>query len=331
MSTYSIIQWMFFFYVYCFAGWCIESSYVSLKERKFTNRGFMRGPFLPLYGSGAIMMLVVSMPFRDHLVLTYVAGCVGATVLEYVTGVTMEALFKIRYWDYSNNRFNFQGHICLGTSLAWGFLTILMTEVVHVPVETFVLSLPNQLLTVLTLILSVGIAADFALSFKAAIDLRDVLVKMEQIKGEMVHLQKRLDVMIALAGQEVANYRAALTEGVNSAVDEWTEGMSLHIEDVKSGIESKLEAAKNIVLAKHAEYFGEIREDLLELKTRYAVYVADRNRLGKIRDFFQKDMIRSNPHMTSRKYSEAFEELRQGMNGEENGNKKKDGSETEIS
>ena len=58
------------------------------------------------------MMLVVSMPFQDNLVLVYIAGCIGATVLEYVTGVTMEALFKVRYWDYSKNKFNFQGHIC---------------------------------------------------------------------------------------------------------------------------------------------------------------------------------------------------------------------------
>lgn len=94
MYHYTAIQWLFFFYFYCFFGWCFESTYVSLKSRKLVNRGFCRGPFLPLYGSGAIMMLVVSMPFQDNLVLVYIAGCIGATVLEYVTGVTMEALLK---------------------------------------------------------------------------------------------------------------------------------------------------------------------------------------------------------------------------------------------
>ena len=102
---------------------------MSFKSRKLVNRGFMRGPFLPLYGSGAIMMLIVSMPFQDNVILTYLAGVAGATVLEYITGVTMEALFKVRNWDYSNQRFNFQGHIWLSSSIAWGFLTILMTRV----------------------------------------------------------------------------------------------------------------------------------------------------------------------------------------------------------
>ena len=253
MYSYTVTQWLFFFYIYCFAGWCIESAYVSFMEKKLTNRGFMRGPFLPLYGSGAIMMLVVSMPFRGRIILTYLAGCVGATVLEYVTGVVMEALFKMRYWDYSDKPLNFQGHICLGTSLAWGFLTILMTEAVHVPVEHLVLSVPGRLLTVLTYVLTVGIAADFALSFKAAIDIRNVLVRMEQVKREMLHIQKRLDVIIALTNQGMTNYKTTLAENVSTVKEELAEGMGMCIEDVRSGIESRLETVKNIVLTKPAE------------------------------------------------------------------------------
>ena len=296
MFHYTIIQWIFFFYIYCFAGWCIESAYVSIRTRKLTNRGFMRGPFLPLYGSGAIMMLVVSMPFRDNLVLTYIAGCIGATVLEYVTGVTMEALFKVRYWDYSKNKFNFQGHICLGTTLSWGVLTILMTEFVHVPVEKFVLSIPLQVLTVITLVLTVGIAADFALSFKAAIDLRNILMKMEQAKEELVRIQKRLDVIIALTSEDIANRK-----------NEFTESMT----ELKNGIESKLESLKNAVQTRPSEYLESVKEELLELKTRYAVNLEIRNRLGRLKDFFQRDMLRSNPTMTSVKFKEALEELKQ--------------------
>ena len=108
MYHYSLSQWLFFFYFYCFFGWCFESTYVSICERRLVNRGFLRGPFLPLYGSGAIMMLVVSSPFQDSQPLVFLAGCVGSTVLEYVTGVVMEALFKVRYWDYSHKKFNFK-------------------------------------------------------------------------------------------------------------------------------------------------------------------------------------------------------------------------------
>lgn len=162
----------------------------------------MRGPFLPLYGTGAIMMLVVSMPFQNHLFLTFLAGVIGATVLEYVTGVVMEALFKVRYWDYSDQKFNFQGHICLSSSLAWGGLTILMTEVIQKYVEKAVFLIPSTILSVVTLLLTCYIVSDFTLSFKAAMDLRDILIKMEKAKEELKHLQKRLDVLIAISENE---------------------------------------------------------------------------------------------------------------------------------
>lgn len=170
----------------------------------------MRGPFLPLYGTGAIMMLVVTIPFKGNLVLTYLAGCVGATVLEYVTGVLMEALFKVRYWDYSNKKFNFQGHICLSSTLAWGFLTILMTEVVHKPIEQLAFMIPGMGMNIATFLLTIYIAGDFAVSFRAALDLRDVLSKLEKVKEEIEHMQKRLDVLIALKEDDVKEELAEL-------------------------------------------------------------------------------------------------------------------------
>lgn len=318
MYSYSVIQWLFFFYFYCFCGWCVESTYVSIKNRRLTNRGFMRGPFLPIYGSGAIMMLVVSIPFQDSIVLTYLAGCVGATVLEYVTGVVMEALFKVRYWDYSDKRFNFQGHICLGTTLSWGFLTILMTEFVHVPVERLVLSIPAQALTVVTLALTAAIFADFALSFKAAIDLRDILVKMEQAKQEMLRIQKRLDVIIALAGEAMENRRDALAESVNTVREEWASGLAarkdefvVSMTELKAAIEGRLESVKSIAQAKSGGHMESFKAEALELKEKYTANAENRKHMARLKDFFQKDILRSNPSMTSVKFKEELEELKQ--------------------
>lgn len=337
MYSYSVIQWLFFFYFYCFCGWCVESAYVSVKDRKLTNRGFMRGPFLPIYGSGAIMMLVVSIPFQDSIALTYVAGCVGATVLEYVTGVVMEALFKVRYWDYSNKKFNFQGHVCLGTTLSWGFLTILMTEIVHVPVERLVLSIPGQVLTVMTLVLTGVIFADFALSFKAAIDLRDILVRMEQAKQELLRIQKRLDGIIALAEEAVESRRDALAESVSTVREELVSGLAARrdefvgsMAELKTNIEGRLKNIKNLAQTGYGERWesvkAELLEEILELKERYAVNVEDRKRMARLRDFFQRGLLRSNPGMTSVKFKEELEELKEA---EKKDAEKKEASEAE--
>ena len=298
MLHYTFIQWLFFFYFYCFFGWCFESTYVSIKSRKLVNRGFMRGPFLPLYGSGGIMMLVVSMPFQDNVLLTYIAGVIGATALEYVTGVTMEALFKVRYWDYSKNKFNFQGHICLGSSLAWGFLTILMTKVIHKPIEHFVLSIPGTVLTVVTCILTIYIVVDFTLSFKAAMDLRDILVKIERAREELERMQHRLDIIIAFNNEEKEQKK---------------QERELRMAELSSSLEQKFNGIKETIQSKPMEYSEAVKEEIADLRARFNLYMDGRKNYRNLLDFYKRDMIRNNPSMASRKFKDAFEELKNAV------------------
>lgn len=306
MLGYNGFQWLFFFYFYCFGGWCFESAFVSLKSRKWVNRGFMRGPFLPLYGSGATMMLVVSMPYRDNVFLTYIAGVIGATALEYVTGVVMEALFKVRYWDYSERLLNFQGRICLRSSLAWGFLTILMTRVIHHPVEQFVLSLPGRALNYLTVLLTIYIVADFTLSFKAALDLRDIMIRIMKLREELERMQKRLDVIIAFNNDEKEQKRL-----------DREERRELRLKDLTAGLEQGFATLKELLLSKPSAYGESVREEIAELRGRFNLYRERERGEKKLLDFYKRDMIRNNPSMRSEAYESAFEELKKIANGEE--------------
>lgn len=316
--NYTWIQWLFFFYFYCFFGWCFESSYVSIKERKPVNRGFMRGPFLPLYGTGALMMLIVSAPFRDNLFLTYIAGCIGATVLEYATGVVMEALFRVRYWDYSDQPFNFQGHICLGSSLAWGGLTILMTRVIHQPIENFVLAIPEGILTMITMVLSIGIAADFTLSFKAAMDLRDVLIRMEEAKKEMQHLQKRLDVLIALSEQakeerkaDRESRREGLAAQMKARIGGLTDYVEIHMGELTEYMEDRFTRLKEKLSL--GELSEEWRDELQEIKEKFRLQEEKRFTLSHQRNFQFRAILKGNPTLRSEKFKEALEELKEAV------------------
>lgn len=295
MYAYSNIQWLFFFYFYCFVGWCFESSYVSACKRKLINRGFMRGPFLPLYGSGAIMMLVVSMPVRDNLFLVYIAGCLGATALEYITGVIMEALFKVRYWDYSNKKFNFQGHICLGSTVAWGFLTILMTEVVHKPIERFALGIPENVLSLLTIVLTIIIVTDFTLSFKTALDLRDVLVRMEKGKEDMLHMMKRLDVILAV---------------LDDVKDAKIQQLEYRADEVTQGIEDRLEKLKSRYKERQNDKISSFLDEIMDIRSRYTIHKAERVRFKSVRNFYKRNLILGNPTMTSVRFKEMLDELK---------------------
>ncbi len=295
MYQYSAIQWLFFFYFYCFFGWVFESTFVSVKARKFVNRGFMRGPFLPIYGSGAIMMLVVSMPFQNNIFLTYIAGCIGATALELVTGVTMEALFKVRYWDYSDQKFNYKGHICLSSTVAWGFLTILMTELVHRVVERVIFIIPYMTVTVLTVLLTIYIIVDFTLSFKAALDLRDLLLGLERAKEEMERIQKRLDVIIAVANDELETRR---------------QNSTMRIDELMESIEEKFNAVKERIKISPSDFVENIGDEIVELRSKFTVEKERRRQFGRLKDFYQRNLIKGNPSMYSKRFAEALEELK---------------------
>lgn len=207
MYEYTWYQWLTFFFIYCFFGWIFESAYVSAKSRRFVNRGFLRLPLLPLYGTGAVMMLWVSLPVKDSLFLVYVFGVIAATLLEYVTGWGMERLFKMKYWDYSSQRFNLKGYICLSSSMAWGFLTILLTEIIHRPIERYVLGLPVMVNMVCVAVTVILFAIDAAESVKAALDLAKVLDAMTSIRAELDDIQVQMALLKAETSDRVADAR----------------------------------------------------------------------------------------------------------------------------
>ena len=210
MYTYAWYHWITFFFFYCFFGWIFESAYVSLKSGHFVNRGFLRLPMLPLYGTGAVMMLWVSLPVKDNLLLVYLSGVVAATILEYVTGYVMERLFKVKYWDYSNQRFNLHGYICLTSSIAWGFLTILMTEVIHRPVERLVLGMNPVVEFAFIGITGAMFIADSVQSTREALDLARALEAMTRMRVELEELQVQIALLKAEAADKAHSRRMVI-------------------------------------------------------------------------------------------------------------------------
>ena len=256
MYEYSWYQWLTFFFIYCFFGWIFESTYVSLKKRQFVNRGFLRLPLLPLYGTGAVMMLWVSLPVKDNLFLVYVSGVVAATVLEYVTGWGMERLFKMKYWDYSNQRFNVKGYICLSSSIAWGFLTILLTEVIHRPIERYVLGLPLLVDLVCVIVVSLLFAADTAESVKAALDLAKVLDAMTNMRAELDDIQVQMALLKAETVQRMEEAREEASQKLGQVRSEAASRTSA----LKEGAAERL----NVIVENTVERMGDLMEDTAE-------------------------------------------------------------------
>ena len=176
--------------IYSFFGWVWETCYVSVKSGKFVNRGFINGPLCTIYGFGAVSVYMILRPFSDNLLYLYLGGVVVATALEYVTAVLMESIFHTSWWDYSDNKFNFQGRICLGASLGWGAFTVILFKVLHPFVESIVILYPVYVGEIGICVIGVGYVVDFAFSAAAAFRIHEKLpvieAAMEQAKGEML-------------------------------------------------------------------------------------------------------------------------------------------------
>ena len=191
-AAYSAGQWMLLFYLCSFAGWCWEVLLHLVRDRRVVNRGFLTGPFLPIYGFGALLVLFVCLPIAGHLWLVALAGTLAASLLEYLTGEAMEALFHVRYWDYSRNKWNLRGHICLLSVAAWAVMSVLMTCVLHPLIHPLLSRVPDVLALACGGMLTLLAAADTVLSVRGALDIRSLLSSMERRASELDALREEI-------------------------------------------------------------------------------------------------------------------------------------------
>ena len=307
MTGYTLVQWIAFFYIYCFLGWCFESGYATIKQRKLTNRGFLRGPYIPIYAFGAIFVLIITDNFQGSILSVYFSGLIAATVLEYITGYVMEKLFKVKYWDYSDHKFNLNGYISLSTSIAWGFLSVLLTEVLQVNVYRFVSMLTEHDLKISIAITSTVFFLDLILSIKAAFSIAKAYAALERAKLEFLEVKDKL----SLIADELLNETQSKIIGIKDSVAERMSQANGYISTgkeslsaLKSEIENVLSSLSNTVASKSPTY--------LELKRKYEVarekYTLTFPKMGKIMSFFIKNMIKGNPGL-NKKYLSQLKEL----------------------
>ncbi len=262
-------NWLVYFYFYCICGWIFESTYVSLSNRKWINRGFMKGPWLPLYGSGAVVILLVTLPFQQYPVAVYFAGAITATILEYFTGVVMLKLFKVRYWDYSHRKIQFQGHICLVSTIAWGFLSLLMVYVVHKPVVKLVNSWNQEVVSIITFIITICMVYDFTNAFREAMDLRSLIIQAEDLKKRLEDMlaeqRDKINESIEESRNQIGEYRK---EAQSRRREQWMETIA-EIEAARERLRQNMEKhSKQLLLHNPGSGFKGLEEETAEIRRR---------------------------------------------------------------
>lgn len=175
---FSLYDIVFYFFIYSFLGWCIEVSYAYFSRGYFVNRGFLYGPFTPIYGVGSLSIILLLNNFKDNILLLFILATILTSALEYITAVILENVFKSKWWDYSEDPFNIKGRICLYFSLAWGAAAAFMVKFIQPLVEKAVSSVDFNIGIILFYCIIVYFIVDFILTLVSLIEFNKVLEKL---------------------------------------------------------------------------------------------------------------------------------------------------------
>ncbi len=182
-----------YFFAYAFLGWVWETIYVSLQERKFVYRGFLLGPYCPIYGFGTLLLLEVLSPLKGNIPLLFVVSLLAMSVLEYLTSYVLEKLFHQRWWDYSNEPLNINGRVALKSSLFWAVMGVVI-----------VLWLQPHVRMVADIVLSFGVWVPFVIGGIMLADATHTIVRLAGFNVLLKQIQMGINARTEHIGELVA-------------------------------------------------------------------------------------------------------------------------------
>lgn len=211
---YTIFNLLIYFIIYSIAGWALESIYRSLCERKIINSGFLIGPFCPIYGTGAIIMLLFLESFKENVLVLFVISFLVLSIWEYIVGILLEKTFNTKYWDYSDHKINIKGRVCLFNSICWGILGVLFIEYIHPFVERNIQFINPLYLNIIIVIITILFIIDTIISIITTINIRTALDKVEELNEQ---IKEKLEEIKKLRSKEI---KADIIENMQNKIDD---------------------------------------------------------------------------------------------------------------
>ena len=190
---YNIVTYFLLFMVYSVAGWIMEVTCKSFEAKKFINRGFMIGPYCPIYGWGAIFITILLKRYISDWIVLFFMSMITCGILEYLTSYVMEKLFHARWWDYSRRKYNINGRICLETLVPFGLLGLTIMYITNPIILNALQSIPDNILNVIAIVLFVMFTIDGIVSLKVVSNVRATSTKLNKEAKTMDNTEETLD------------------------------------------------------------------------------------------------------------------------------------------
>ena len=207
-------QYFLYFYMYAIIGYICEVIYCSIPLKRLVNRGFLHGPYLPIYGFGALLVVVPLMFFNTHPILVFLIAVLLTSSLEYVTSFLLEKIFHTKLWDYSKNFGNINGRVCLLNSTLFGMMGLVATYWLHPALVRLVSGIPSVVLNPLSRILLLGISIDATSSVYRMASFQK---QLSEFRVRVKELEERIEL---LAKQSTTPTLASLKLRLDNELDE---------------------------------------------------------------------------------------------------------------
>ena len=181
------------FFIYAIAGWIMETTTISIRNKKFVNRGFLVGPVCPIYGYGVVLVSVLLKKYQEDIVATFCMSIIICGLLEYFTSFFMEKIFKARWWDYSQKKFNINGRICLENLVLCGIASCIIVYIVNPFIIGKINLIPQNIQSLIIILLLLIHVVDNIISYKIILNLKQV---SKEVKDNTIEISEKVRKII---------------------------------------------------------------------------------------------------------------------------------------
>jgi Predicted membrane protein len=190
MVSFYAILWIFI--LYAFIGWCSEVVFAAVVLGKFVNRGFLNGPFCPIYGFGMLAVILCLSPIKENTVILFLGSLVLTSGLEFLAGFVLERAFHTKWWDYSDKPFNLFGYICLAFSLLWGLGCVFVMKIIHPAILELIRITPVSLGYSLLTVVYIVFLTDTILTIISVLGLNKQFIRLEKLSASIKKISDEL-------------------------------------------------------------------------------------------------------------------------------------------
>lgn len=201
------------FLIYSFIGWIIEVIFHFIKKKRFVNRGFLKGPACPIYGTGAMLVILTVEPLRDNLLLFSLGAFLVPTLLELIVGIALHTIFKARWWNYSNRKYQYKGYVSLLFSSLWGAFVFVFIWFFHPGIRSVLMAYPEGEVRIATVMAISLFAIDVVFTVYKLIDFKASLEIVKREKEELALLiSSKVDRAESLFKEKMEFYQAHIEQ-----------------------------------------------------------------------------------------------------------------------